>query len=103
MIKEFLLKKKIERSIRISLKNKDELKVLEDEIFRQVMVIETDVKFIYRFVNKNFNSELKNKDLFFWTVVCMSVIISQTNTHVLKFSMLTKPLIGCMRHSLQKI
>lgn len=69
MIKEFLLKKKIERSVRISLKNKDKLKVLEDEIFRQVMEIDTDVKFIYRFVNKNFSSELKNKDPFFWTVV----------------------------------
>lgn len=68
MIKEFLLKKKIERSIIIYLKNNDKLKVLEDEIFRQVMAIETDVKFIYQFVNKNFSSEPKENP-FFWTVI----------------------------------
>lgn len=68
MIKEFLLKKKIERSIRISLKNNDKLKKLEDEIFCQVMSIDTDIKFIYQFINKNFSSEPKENP-FFWTVV----------------------------------
>lgn len=102
MIKEFLLKKKIERSIRISLKNNDKLKKLEDEIFCQVMSIDTDIKFIYQFINKNFSSEPKENP-FFGLLFCTSVITSQINILALKFSMPTKLLIGCTKHFQQKI